>query len=377
MKFKKLCAVLSVFLLLIGCFNSGAAVAAADAQSGLTIYFIDVGQADSALVLCDQKSMLIDGGNVADSDVIYTFLRKHGIKHLDYIVGTHAHEDHIGGLAGALNYATVDKAYCPVTSYNSEAFNNFVKYLARQNVQITVPAVNDAFSLGSATVQFLAPQKKYDNTNNTSIVLKITYGKTSFLFTGDAERESEADILAAGYDLFSTVLKVGHHGSSTSTSYPFLREIMPKYAVISTGKNNSYGHPDENTLSRLRDAGAIVYRTDVHGDITCSSDGTAVRFQTQKNVPPLFDRQDRDNQIKNNQTRPGAPDEASENPRKDQRPESGPEAEVSYIGNAKSRIFHYSWCSAAGRMSAQHRILLHGREDALSQSFQPCKICKP
>ncbi|MDR1590812.1 MAG: MBL fold metallo-hydrolase [Puniceicoccales bacterium] len=115
-------------------------------ESAFTIYFIDVGQADSALVLCDAQSMLIDGGNVADSDLVYTFLKKHGVNHLNYIIGTHAHEDHIGGLAGALNFATVDKAYCPVTNYNSKAFENFKKYLEKQNVSITIPCVGDVIS---------------------------------------------------------------------------------------------------------------------------------------------------------------------------------------------------------------------------------------
>jgi competence protein ComEC len=138
--------------------------------------------------------------------------------------------------------------------------------------------------LGKASVQFIAPIRTYQDTNNTSIVVKITYGKTSFLFTGDAERESESDILAAGFNLESTVLKVGHHGSDTSTSYPFLREIMPQYAVISVGKGNPYGHPNDNTLGRLRDAGVIVYRTDIHGDVSAVSDGASVFFQTQKQV---------------------------------------------------------------------------------------------
>jgi competence protein ComEC len=375
MKTKKIRMILLVFcMLFIDCFNFIGHSAAVESQAGLTIHFIDVGQADSALVLCDQETMLIDGGNVADSDLIYTFLKKHDIKHLNYIVGTHAHEDHIGGLAGALNYATVDKAYCPVAEYDSKAFDNFVKYLARRNAVITIPAVGDTFTLGSATVRFLAPQKKYDKTNNTSIVLKITYGETSFLFTGDAERESEADILEAGYNLFSTVLKVGHHGSSTSTSYPFLREIMPRYAVISVGKGNSYGHPDENTLSRLRDADAIVYRTDIHGDISCNSDGSTVRFQTQKKVPPLFyDR-----------IQPRAPDEVLEKPQqKHENPESvqpfvgAPEVETSYIGNRRSKIFHRAWCSAVARMNSGNRIPLEGREEAIDQDFIPCNICKP
>jgi competence protein ComEC len=376
MKTKKIRIILLVCcIFLVDCFNFVGGSSAFGSQAGLVIHFIDVGQADSALVMCDQKTMLIDGGNVADSDLIYTFLKKHNIKHLNYIIGTHAHEDHIGGLAGALNYATVDKAYCPVTDYNSKAFANFVKYLDRQNVSIKIPAVGETFTLGSATVQFLAPQKKYDKTNNTSIVLKITYGKTSFLFTGDAERESESDILAAGYNLFSTVLKVGHHGSATSTSYPFLREIMPQYAIIPVGKGNSYGHPDDNTLSRLRDADVIVYRTDVHGDISCSSDGSSVEFQTQKKVPPLF----------YDQIQPRAPNGTLEQPQQQrnkkqeitQPPVRTSEVETPYIGNRRSKKFHYSWCSAAARMNTSNRVALEGRDEAIGQNFSPCGICKP
>jgi competence protein ComEC len=251
-----------------------------DLTLGLTVYFIDVGQADSTLVVCDGAAMLIDGGNAADSDLIYAFLKNHGISHLEYIVGTHAHEDHIGGLAGALNYAVVDTAYCPVTDHDSEVFADFVKYLEKQNKSITVPIPGDTFQLGGADVEIIAPINPSDNPNNTSIVLRLTYGEVSFLFTGDSEREEEADILDSGYDVSADVLKVGHHGSETSTSYPFLREIMPRYAVISCGMNNIYGHPDEDTLSRLRDADALLYRTDTQGTITATSDGKTVVFST-------------------------------------------------------------------------------------------------
>jgi competence protein ComEC len=243
-------------------------------EPGLTVYFIDVGQADAALVLTGGAAMLIDGGNVADSDLIYTFLKNHGVSHLDYIVGTHAHEDHIGGLAGALNYASVDTALCPVTEFSGNAFRNFVNYLGEQGKGITVPSHGDTFDLGNAEFTILGPINPSDEPNNTSIVLKLTYGEVSFLFTGDAERAEETDILEAEYDLSATVLKVGHHGSETATSYPFLREIMPEYAVISCGKNNSYGHPDEATLSRLRDADVKVFRTDMQGTIAATSDGT-------------------------------------------------------------------------------------------------------
>jgi competence protein ComEC len=251
--------------------------------STFKIHFIDVGQADAALVLCDGKAMLIDGGNSEDSNLIYSYLKKHGVSHLDYIVATHAHEDHVGGLSGALNYATVGTALCSVTNYDSEAFNDFVKYLGKQNVSITVPAAGDSFKLGSATVQILAPIKHSDDPNNMSIVLRIVYFDTSFLFTGDAEREEEQDILNAGYPLESTVLKVGHHGSDSSTTYPFLREIMPEYAVISVGNGNSYGHPTEDTLSRLRDADVKVFRTDMQGHIICTSSGKSVFFTVERN----------------------------------------------------------------------------------------------
>lgn len=209
------------------------------AESSFAVHFIDVGQGDCALVLCDGQAMLIDGGEASQSSKVYAYLENHGIDHLEYIIASHAHSDHIGGLSGALNYATVDTALCPVTDYDSDTFRSFIKYLKKQDVSITVPQAGDIFYLGSTMVQVLDPQKDYDNANDISIVLKVVYGATSFLLTGDAERTAESDIIDAGYDLSATVLKVGHHGSDTSTSYPFLREIMPKYAVISVGKERA------------------------------------------------------------------------------------------------------------------------------------------
>lgn len=253
-----------------------------DGDSSFCITFIDVGQADSALVECDGHYMLIDGGNVADSDLIYTVLEKNCVSHLDYVVATHAHEDHVGGLSAALELCTVDTVYCSVTEYSSKAFTNFAAKAKKRGAPITVPKAGESFSLGSSTATVLAPLKKYDDTNNMSIVLKISYGETSFLFAADAERESEADMYEAGADLSATLLKVGHHGSNTSSTYLFLREVMPQYAIISVGEGNSYGHPHEETLSRLRDAEVKVYRTDECGDIICRSDGKQLSFETRK-----------------------------------------------------------------------------------------------
>jgi len=252
------------------------------ADTYFEVHFLDVGQGDCALVLCDGQAMLIDGGEASESSKVYAYLQNHGVDHLDYIVATHVHSDHVGGLSGALNYASVDHALCPVRDYDSKAFRSFIKYLKKQNISITIPEDGDEFNIGSAKVYVFGPVKDYDEANDASIVLKVVYGKTSFLFTGDAERIAEADILARGYDLSATVLKVGHHGSDTSTSYPFLREVMPEYAVISVGKNNSYGHPSENTLSRLRDADVTVFQTDLCGTIICVSDEKTVAFEFEK-----------------------------------------------------------------------------------------------
>lgn len=250
--------------------------------SSFLIRFLDVGQADAAYIECDGERMLIDGGNAEDSDLIYSFLEQQRVSHLDYIICSHAHEDHVGGLAGALVNTSVDTAFAPVTSYDSRAFESFVKYLASQEVSITVPTPGDSFSLGSAQVTVLGPIFETENTNNTSIVLRIVYGETSFLFTGDAEIGAEEDLLLSGCALRSTVLKVGHHGSDTSSSRDFLNRVSPQYAVISVGKNNSYDHPSQEVLSRLKKLGCTIYRTDTSGDIFCSSDGVNVYFQTEK-----------------------------------------------------------------------------------------------
>lgn len=251
--------------------------------SSFSVHFIDVGKADAALVECDGHYMLIDGGNRGDSDVIYTVLKKAGAEKLDIVVGTHAHEDHIGGLPGAFSYAEAELSLCPVTEYDSGVFETFKEYAEEKGGGLTVPEVGDEYDLGSAKVEILGLNAGED-TNNSSIVLMIRYGETSFLFTGDAEREAEQTLLDAGAMLKADVLKVGHHGSDTSTSYPFLREVMPEYAVISVGEGNSYEHPEENTLSRLRDAEAEILRTDLNGDIIISSDGKELTVTTDKSA---------------------------------------------------------------------------------------------
>lgn len=250
--------------------------------SELTVHFIDVGQADAAILQCDDDTMIIDGGNVADSSLIVAYLKKLNIDNIDYMICTHAHEDHVGGLSAPLSVMPVGAVYAPATESDSKAYQTFKQKVADTNTEIMHPINYETFPLGSAKVEILASPTNTDNLNNTSIILKVTHGNKSFLFTGDAEREEEQTLLYKGL-LKSDVLKVGHHGSDTSTSYPFLREVMPEYAVISVGKGNSYGHPTEAVLSRLRDADVKVYRTDLQGDIIMSSDGENITVTTAKN----------------------------------------------------------------------------------------------
>ena len=321
--------------------------------SDFAIHFIDVGQADAALVICAGKTMLIDGGNVEDSDRIYAYLKKQSVAHLDYVVCTHAHEDHVGGLSGALTAATAGKVLAPVTDYDTKAFRNFVSKAADRGCAVSVPQAGESFSLGDARVTVLGPVKEYDDTNNTSIVLRIVYGNTSFLFTGDMESDAERDLIDSGAVLQSTLLKVGHHGSETSTSYRFLREVAPTYGVISVGTDNSYGHPHDVVMSRLRDADVTLYRTDLQGDIICRSNGTTLSFTTQKNSgidvnPTESDRTESD---------------------------SSSATEYRYVGNVNSKKFHTLDCK--NLPDETNRIWFTTREEAVTAGYSPCGNCDP
>ncbi len=358
-------------------------------NSSFSAHFIDVGQADAALVECDGHYMLIDGGNKADSSRIYSVLKSAGVSQLDMVVGNHAHEDHIGGLPGAYNYADVDLTLCPVKSYDSNAFADFAKYAG----SITIPKVGDSYKLGSADVKILGVNGGSEP-NDTSIVLKITYGETSFLFTGDAEREAEQAILNSGADLSATVLKVGHHGSDTSTTYPFLREIMPEYAIISVGKGNSYGHPTDATLSRLRDAGVKIYRTDLNGDIKVTSDGKTVSVSAAKTASndAIMTAGSTVTTSKPAETsKPATSAPAETNKPATQTPvvppaETKPKEETAtptptgkdYVLNTNTKKFHYPSCKSVKQMSDKNRKDVNAaRADIIAEGYVPCKNCNP
>ena len=257
-------------------------------EPGFEIHFLDVGQADAAIAICDGRVLMIDGGNAADSSLVYSYLKNTlGVSHIDYMVCTHPHEDHVGGLSGALNACTVGEIFSPVATYDSAAYCAFLKYLALQMKTVQVPQAGDTYPLGTAAFQFLTPLRQGDPIeNNLSLVVRITYGNTSFLFMGDAELRVEADLNAAQhegmFELHADLIKVGHHGGETSTSFLLLQRAQPEYAVISVGEDNDYGHPSQYLLDRLNAAKVKTYRTDRDGHIICTSDGTSLSFVPEK-----------------------------------------------------------------------------------------------
>lgn len=241
------------------------------------VRFLDVGQGDAALISIGNHHMLIDGGPPEVSSFIYSTLERLNINELDAVIITHPDADHCGGIAGALNYAGCDKLYCTVSDYNTRSFKNILQHLASP---IIIPAYGDSFQFAGAEVQFINPLSSAEaRSNNGSLVCLFTYKDTRFLFSGDAEVESEFAMVQGMYDLHADVLKVGHHGSVSSSSLAFLKEINPTYAVISVGENN-YGHPALSVIDNLEKCGAKILRTDEIGTITFVSNGTEIHVES-------------------------------------------------------------------------------------------------
>lgn len=340
---KKTLAILALLLslLLCGCMVYLEPAAPIPQGDGLTVHYIDVGQADCILLECDGQYLLIDGGNREDGQLVVSYLEQQGVEELSAVVCTHAHEDHVGGLPSVLAVYPTAAVYAPTKTYASNVFDDFVYYTDQQRLEITIPAPGDTLTLGSTRLTVLGPVKSYAETNDTSIVLKAEYGEISFLFTGDMEIAAENDMLDYGMDVRADVLKVGHHGSDTSTGYRFLYEVDPEYGVISVGEGNTYGHPNEEPLSRLKQAGVTLLRTDKLGTIVARTDGVEVFFTWENQSAQPEDVE---------------PGEA-----------------VVYVGNKSSKKVHTSDC--ANLPSDKNRVEFSSYEEAIAAGYTPCGSC--
>ena len=242
----------------------------------LEIYYLDVGQADSILIRCNDKNMLIDAGNNEDGVKLVSYFKSLGINKFDYVFGTHAHEDHIGGMDDIIDNFEIDKFYMPDVITTTSTFEDLLDSLENRTVRFNTPNIGDNYYMDKINIKVLYVGKDENDLNNSSIVLKLNYGNNSFLFMGDATNKVEKLLL--NKDIESDVIKIGHHGSQYSSSMSFLDSVNPNYAIISVGKGNSYNHPKDIVLSRLKKIDVKVYRTDLDGSILIKSDGNKMLF---------------------------------------------------------------------------------------------------
>ena len=314
----------------------------------LTVHFIDVGQADCALLECGGEYMLIDGGNKDDSQLVVSYLEQQGVESLNTVICTHAHEDHVGGLPAVLAVYPTATILSPTKTYSSNIFDKFMYYADQQGVEVEIPEPGAVYSLGDnetgATVTILGPTQSYAETNDTSIVCRVEFGSCSFLFTGDMEVAAENDMLdywGEDFEWETDVLKIGHHGSNTSSGYRFLHEVSPTYGVISVGADNDYGHPHKEPMSRFRQAGMTLLRTDELGTVMVTTDGVDFFFTW-------------DNQA-------ALPENAE------------PAEEITFIGNKNSLKFHSEEC--ANLPSEKNQVIFSTYEEALAAGYTPCGSC--
>lgn len=251
-------------------------------NENIKIHFIDVGQGDSIFIeLPNNETMLIDAGESSKEEVVSEYINTLGYNKINYIIGTHPHSDHIGGLAHIINSFNIEKIYMPKALSTSKTYENLLNTIYKNNKNIiTAKAGIKIIDEDNLKINILAPNNNnYSNLNNYSVVIKINYKSKSFLFMGDAEILSENEILT---DVSADIIKIGHHGSDTSSSESFLSKVNPKYAIIMVGENNKYNHPNQTILDRLERNNIITYRTDLNGNIVITSDGNEINVEVSR-----------------------------------------------------------------------------------------------
>ena len=318
----------------------------------LFVHFIDVGQGDSILLESSGEFVLVDAGEKDYGKTVVDFINSRSADSLKYVIATHPHSDHIGGMEYVLDRV---KAESFITAETDQDTNRWLKTLDavdRNGLDYIDAEVGATYSFGTSQFTILAPNSdSYSGYNDYSVVTKVTCGDISYMLTGDAEKTSEKEMLHSGADLSADVLKLGHHGSSTSSTAAFLKAVAPEYAVISCGKNNDYGHPHEETMKKLELLGCKVYRTDEMGTITAYTDGETLSFYTGSSGSDPYE----------------AASTASDTY----------ETAEYYIGNRNSHVFHLPDCSGAKTMSESNKVIFYSRDKAVSDGYRPCNQCKP
>jgi competence protein ComEC len=362
-----------------------------NAGKDLIVSIIDVGQADSILIqLPNSQSMLIDAGNNGDGDDVVSFIRGKGISKIDYVLATHPHEDHIGGMDDVINGFDIGKVYMPRATTTTATFEDMLLAIQSKGLKVdTASAGVTILDSDGLSIKLLAPVGSgYDDLNNFSAVAKLTYGSTSFLFQGDAEGLSETEMLDSGANLSADVLKVGHHGSDSSTIDEFLTKVSPKFAAISCGTDNQYGHPTQAVLDRLADI--KTYRTDLNGTITFVSNGKEVSVSSQKSSDKTYEATNGSGTT--SETAPPKPTEApvptekpspTEAPAPTEKPaptftptptpEPASESTDSIVYITKSgEKYHSDGCRYLKSSKIETTL-----SDAKSRGFTPCSVCNP
>lgn len=340
--------------------NTNSAETTASIEGNCSLHFVDVGQGDCEIIESDGEIMLIDSGELEYADKVIGYINNLGYDTIDYIVVTHPHSDHMGSMYKVVDSFNIkNDIIMPDATNTTKTFEILLNSIAKKGLQIDVPSVGDIYTVGDTKVEVLAPNgSNYEDLNNYSIVLRATYGEHSALFTGDAEDISEDEILKNGKTIKSDVLKVGHHGSNSSTTNQFLNTVSPSMAVIEVGEGNTYGHPTEATLNRLENANIRIYRTDLDGDIIINLDYLSVlmtKSRTQQEEVVANNNLNNETTSATSTTESGA-----------------------YILNTNSKKFHLPSCDSVGKMSDKNKEEYSGsREDLISSGYSPCNICNP
>lgn len=343
-------------------------------EGTLEVHYIDVGQGDATLIKCGSHAMLIDGGNNNKGTTVQLYLKKQGVESLDYVIGTHPDADHIGGLDVIVYKYNCEKVIMSDYEKDTRTYQELVDVIHDKNMKITYPVVGEQYALGEAEFTIIAPNSNSygGNANDYSVAILLEYGKNRFLFTGDAEEASEMEMLSNGIELSADVYKVAHHGSRSASTQEFLNAVRPKYAVISCGEGNSYGHPHAEVLNRLRSMGVEVFRTDEQGSIIASSDGENITWNCSATDSWQSGEQTESDRENSEDENPG--DENSGNAISD----AVTSEQTTYVLNTNTKKFHRETCSSVSQIKEENFQKVQMNREELEQSgYSPCKNCNP